>query len=75
VGPSPAEQREARKTLARVERQLSRLAEREARVHAAMAEAAADHARALQLNGELRGIVDEREALELEWLEAAEVAD
>ncbi|MGA8045907.1 MAG: ABC-F family ATP-binding cassette domain-containing protein [Dermatophilaceae bacterium] len=78
AGPSavsPAEQREARKIMARVERQLARLAEREARVHDAMAQAAADHARVLELNRDLREIVDEREALELEWLEAAEVVE
>jgi ABC-type multidrug transport system ATPase subunit len=74
-GVSPAEQREARKTMARVERQLARLAERETRVHDAMAAAAADHARVLELNRDLRAIVDEREALELEWLEAAEVVE
>jgi ATPase subunit of ABC transporter with duplicated ATPase domains len=72
-GPSPAELREARKDMARVERQLSRLAEREERIHAAMAQAATDHARVLELNGELREVVDEREALELEWLAAAEI--
>ena len=53
--------------------QLSRLAEREQRLHDAMAEAAADHQRALELNRELRAVVDEREGLELEWLEAAEL--
>lgn len=72
---SPAEQREARKTMARVERQLARLAEREERVHDAMAQAAADHARVLELNRDLREIIDEREALELEWLDAAEVVE
>jgi ATP-binding cassette subfamily F protein uup len=72
-GPSPAELREARKEMARVERQLSRLAEREERIHAAMAAAATDHARVLELNQELREVVDEREALELEWLAAADV--
>ena len=70
---TPAEQREARKTMARVERALARLAEREERIHAAMLDAAADHARALELNTELREVVDERESLELEWLEAADV--
>ncbi|MCA1782900.1 MAG: ABC-F family ATP-binding cassette domain-containing protein [Dermatophilaceae bacterium] len=74
-GAAPAEQREARKAMARVERQLSRLAERETRVHDAMAEAAADHARVLALNRELREIVDEREVLELEWLESAELVE
>ncbi|MBM6402105.1 ABC-F family ATP-binding cassette domain-containing protein [Phycicoccus sonneratiae] len=73
-GPSPAEVREARKVMARVEKQLSRLAEREDRLHTAMAAAATDHERVLGLNRELREVVDEREALELEWLEAADVA-
>ena len=70
--PSPAESREARKVMAKVERQLARLAEREDRLHAAMAASATDHERVLQLNRELREIVDEREVLELQWLEAAE---
>ena len=75
TGPSAAEQREARKAMARVERQLSRLAEREERLHAAMAESASDHARVLALNTELREIVDERDALEVEWLEASELVE
>ena len=70
---SPAEVREARKVMARVEKQLSRLAEREEKVHERMAAAATDHARILELNRELREIVDERESLELEWLEAADL--
>ncbi len=70
---NPAEAREARKVMARVEKQLSRLAEREDKVHAAMAAASTDHERVLELNRELREIVDERESLELEWLEAAEL--
>jgi ATP-binding cassette subfamily F protein uup len=74
AGPTPAELRDARKDMARVEKQLARLAEREDRIHAAMAESATDHARVLELNGQLRDIVDERERLELEWLAAAEVA-
>jgi ATPase subunit of ABC transporter with duplicated ATPase domains len=73
AGPSPAELREARKDMARVERQLARLAEREERIHAAMAEAATDHAAVLGLNGQLREVVEEREVLELEWLAAAEI--
>ncbi len=73
VPRSQTELREARKVMARVEKQLSRLAEREDRVHAAMAEAATDHHRVLELNRELRDIVDEREVLELEWLESAEI--
>ncbi|GAA2164397.1 ABC-F family ATP-binding cassette domain-containing protein [Pedococcus bigeumensis] len=70
---SPAELREARKDMARVEKQLARLAQREERIHAEMAESATDHAKVLTLNGQLREIVDEREGLELEWLAAAEI--
>ena len=70
---SPAEAREARKTMARVEKQLTRLADREEKLHAAMLTAATDHARVLVLNRELREIVDEREDLELQWRGPAEV--
>ena len=73
--PDPAQAREARKAMARVEKQLTRLAAREERIHAAMAEAASDHTRVLALNAELREVVDEREALELEWLEAADILE
>ncbi|WP_270886129.1 ABC-F family ATP-binding cassette domain-containing protein [Pedococcus sp. 5OH_020] len=71
---SPAQLREARKEMARIEKQLTRLSEREDRLHTAMVEAAADHTKVLELNAQLREIVDEREALELDWLAAAEVA-
>ena len=40
-----------------------------------LAAAATDHARVLELNHELRAIVDEREGLELEWLAAAEIVE
>ena len=70
---SPAEAREARKTMARVEKQLGKLSDREERLHLAMLAAATDHERVLVLNRELRDIVDERELLELQWLEAAEL--
>ncbi|MDU0313032.1 ABC-F family ATP-binding cassette domain-containing protein [Phycicoccus sp. M110.8] len=72
-GPTPAELREARKDMARIERQLARLAEREERIHLAMAEAATDYDRVGELSAQLREVADERDALELEWLAAAEV--
>jgi len=59
--------------MARVEKQLARLAQREERLHAAMLASATDHEKVLGLNRELREVVDERESLELEWLEAAEL--
>ena len=70
-----AQQREARKTVGRVERQLARLAEREAALHAELAEHAADYERLAALDGDLRDLVAQKEALEEEWLEAADVLD
>ncbi|MET4078124.1 ABC-F family ATP-binding cassette domain-containing protein [Janibacter sp. UYMM211] len=72
-GPSPAEVREARKVMARVEKQLAKIEEREAKVHAQMAEQAGDHQRLRELHETLRAAAQERESLELEWLEAADV--
>ena len=72
-GQSAAELREAKKDLNRIDRQLSKLADQEERIHAEMAAKAADHTAVLALNDVLRAIVDERETLELEWLSVAEI--
>ena len=70
---SPAELREAKKDLNRIERQLSKLSAQEERIHVEMAASASDHNAVLTLNNGLRAIVVEREALEREWLSVAEV--
>src|SRR6476660_4316109 len=70
---SPAEVREARKTMARIEKQLSRLQDREERLHGNMAEQATDPSALADLGVKLQAVVTEREELELEWLEAAEI--
>src|SRR5829696_4291223 len=70
---SPAEVREARKSMARIEKQLSRLSDREERLHGEMAEKATDPAALADLNAKLQAVVTERDELELEWLEAAEI--
>jgi precorrin-2 methylase len=70
---SAAGLREAKKDLNRIDRQLSRLAAQEEKIHAEMAAKAADHNAVLTLNTALRAIVDERETLELEWLSVAEI--
>ncbi len=72
--PDAAAVRQARKEMARIERQLSKLTEVEEGLHAKMVTAANDHRAILELNEQLRGVVDEREQLELAWLEAAEIA-
>ncbi|MBC3761683.1 ABC-F family ATP-binding cassette domain-containing protein [Quadrisphaera oryzae] len=73
-GASAAEARAARKEVARLERQLAKLSEREAKLHDALAASAADYGAAAKLDAELRELLSEKEALEEEWLEAAEAA-
>jgi ABC transport system ATP-binding/permease protein len=73
-GPSAGDVRAARKELARLERQLSRLADQEVRLHAELAAKATDHQAVLELDGRLRALQDEKARLEEEWLEAAELA-
>ena len=72
---SAGEARAARKELARLERQLEKLRERESEVYAEMAAAASDHERVLGLDAALRGLRDERAVMEDRWLELAERAD
>jgi len=69
-----AEERAARKTLARLDRQLERLGAREQELHAALAAAgeAVDVPRMTTLGADLESVVAERETAELEWLEVAE---
>jgi ATP-binding cassette subfamily F protein uup len=74
-GPSPAEQREAKKAMARIDRQLSKVANREAEVHAQLAEHATDHEKLAELDARLREVVAEKESLEEQWLEAASVLE
>jgi ATPase subunit of ABC transporter with duplicated ATPase domains len=70
----PAAQRAARKDMARIERQLTRLSEQEARLHEAMAEQAVDHVAVAELDVQLRALQTERDDLEAQWLDAAEIA-
>jgi ATP-binding cassette subfamily F protein uup len=70
-----AEERTARKTLARVEKRLEQVTAREAELHAETLAHAADHERLTELSRALGEIAAERESLELEWLEAAEALE
>jgi ATP-binding cassette subfamily F protein uup len=72
---SAAAQRSARKDLARLDRQLSRINTRIASVHARMAEHASDFVLLATLDAELADLTGDREQLEHAWLEAAERAD
>ncbi|HTF54151.1 MAG TPA: ABC-F family ATP-binding cassette domain-containing protein [Pseudonocardia sp.] len=72
---SAAERRDAQKDVRRLERRLEVLTSREGELHAALAEAATDGPRLLELDAELRALVAERARVEEEWLLAAELAE
>jgi ATP-binding cassette subfamily F protein uup len=76
AGPSEAEKRDARKAKNRIDRQLGKLKQQEDKIHAQMTTAAADPSavgKLAELNKKLKDLAEEREGLELEWLEALEV--
>ncbi|GAA2970341.1 ABC-F family ATP-binding cassette domain-containing protein [Actinokineospora diospyrosa] len=75
VKASAADQRAARKELAKIERQVDNLAKKEAQLHAALAEAATDAAKLLELDAELRSVVSAKDDLEQQWLELADTAE
>jgi ATP-binding cassette subfamily F protein uup len=70
-----AEERAARKALARIDRQLERIAVQEAALNGEIAAAASDYAALATLSEQLRVLTEEREALEVEWLEAASILE
>jgi ABC transport system ATP-binding/permease protein len=72
AGPSAARLREARKELARIDRQVARLASKESELHEALARAASDYARLVALGDELKAVQADKAGLEDRWLELAE---
>ncbi|MEV0584190.1 ABC-F family ATP-binding cassette domain-containing protein [Nonomuraea sp. NPDC050310] len=72
AGLSAKEERELRKELNRLERQLDKLGGQEAKLHAAMADAASDYVRVGELDAQLRDVLAQKDAVEGEWLELAE---
>ena len=70
-----AEDRAARKVLARVEKQLERIAAKEAELHATMEANITDYELLARVGAELSALAEEKEVLELEWLEASEVVE
>ena len=73
--PGSAEERGARKTLARVDRQLERIAVQEAALNGELAAAASDYSALATLSEQLRLLAEEKESLEIEWLEAAAILE
>jgi ATP-binding cassette subfamily F protein uup len=63
--------RALRKELAKIERRTTKLLAEEARLHAALAQAATDHTAVTALDAELRTVLAERDELEDRWLEVA----
>jgi ATP-binding cassette subfamily F protein uup len=76
TGPptAAAEARTARKELARLERQLERLAGQEADLQRRIAHQAADPGAFRALDGELRAVLAAKDDLETRWLEVADSA-
>ena len=67
-----ARQRAVQKELTRLERQLSRIADTEAKLNVALAENAADYERLIELGARLREVQQERAEVEERWLTLAE---
>ena len=63
----------ARKTIARIDKRLERIAEQETALNAEVLEHAHDYERLAELSTQLQALAAEKDELELEWLEAAEV--
>ncbi len=70
--PSAARQRAGQKELARLERQISRIAGTEASLSEELARSATDYERLIDLGAQLRTAQEERTALEERWLVLAE---
>ena len=66
--------RAAKKELQRIERQLDKLSDKEKALHARIAEHATDFAKVAELDAELRSLAEDREDLEMRWLELADDA-
>ncbi|WP_025617065.1 ABC-F family ATP-binding cassette domain-containing protein [Salinispora cortesiana] len=71
-GMSAAQVRQARKELARLERQVGRLEQREAELHDQLAANATDYARVAELDSQLKEVRGEREQVEQAWLTLAD---
>ncbi|MEU8896371.1 ABC-F family ATP-binding cassette domain-containing protein [Nocardia sp. NPDC048505] len=66
--------RAARKELAKLERSIDKLGEREAKLHAALADAATDADKLVSLGAELKQVLADKDAAEERWMELAEDA-
>ncbi|GAB2668943.1 ABC-F family ATP-binding cassette domain-containing protein [Gordonia jinhuaensis] len=67
-----AAEREAQKTMRRLERQMEKLGEQQAKLHEQLAEAATDVTRLQELDAQLREVTAAKDEAEMAWLELAE---
>ncbi|MET1156712.1 ATP-binding cassette domain-containing protein [Arthrobacter sp.] len=76
---SEADKRQAKKDLNRIERQLGKLGQQEDKLkeqmHAAGAKADVDFSGLAEMNRKLQQIAEEKEGLEVEWLEVSEILE
>ncbi|GAA2146683.1 ABC-F family ATP-binding cassette domain-containing protein [Nocardioides koreensis] len=70
-----AEERAARKNIARIDKRLERIAEQEAALNAEILEHAQDYEKLAELSARLDELAGEKEELEMEWLEAADIVE
>ena len=78
AAPAPADAgtaRQAKKDMARIERQMTKSTDAEKALHQQMADGASDHQLLLDLDVKLRELLADREQLELAWLEAAALVE
>lgn len=75
LAPGSAAERNARKELQRLDRQMEKAAAREAALHEQMAANAADYEKVAGLGAELSAVQDETAGLEERWLEVASELD
>jgi ATP-binding cassette subfamily F protein uup len=75
AAPTGGALRAARKEVARIERAVDKLAEREAQLQLDMAASATDHQRLRELQAQLDACVAEREQLEATWMQTAEALE
>ncbi|MBF4161642.1 ABC-F family ATP-binding cassette domain-containing protein [Nocardioides acrostichi] len=73
--PGSAEERAARKAMARLDKALERIGAREAQLNALVLEHASDHARLAEISAELATLAAEKDDVELEWLEVADLLE
>ncbi|WP_354642032.1 ABC-F family ATP-binding cassette domain-containing protein [Kitasatospora camelliae] len=71
-GKSAGDVRAAKKEMQKLERQIAKLDEQESKLHTQLAEHAADFSKVAELDAQLRKVREEKEHLELAWLELAE---